>query len=134
MNKIKDLDYKQCQVITKIPKIINKANMMCNINKSLYHKYVYNKIKCHFLKLWELSQDDTFLMINKYIYLPFLKIYSGATDWCSTATDWWGNGSCNLLCWWGVVKWTCLGSDHEGWHKMNCNRVCWWGMTWNQLK
>ena len=62
-----------------IPKLNDKATMMGYRNKSLHHKYVYNKIKYFLLMILEICQYNKFFMIkNTYLIR------------CSGKTDSWG--------------------------------------------
>ena len=122
-----------------VPELNDKATMMGYRNKSLYHKYVYNKIKYFLLMIWEIFQDNIFVVINNiYTYLnsedAMVKLTGGVywTDWCSGETDWWGMVKLidalvkltGVVCWWGwlevnlsrvitgVLWWSVIGSDN----------------------
>ena len=38
--------------------------MMGSGNKIMYHRYVYNKMKYVLLMIWEICQDNEFIMIK----------------------------------------------------------------------
>ena len=49
---------------SKNTKLNYNATMMGSGNKIMYHRYVYNKMKYVLLMIWEICQDNEFIMIK----------------------------------------------------------------------